>query len=208
MEKIVVLVGRAAVGKTTAEKMLEKEYGYQPLISHTTRPMREGETDGVDYHFVGRLEMDALEAAGQLLERVLYVVDGEEWIYALTKMEVEAKASNGASMVVTVNPHGIEQLKEHQEFLEKMIIMYLQIETNGEDRYFAREEDTHEIRVRWKHRLVQDDIDFDRFDSEVIPVLESKGVPVIRYMNLKNGKPILRREQLAEIHQLVEEAVL
>jgi guanylate kinase len=47
---IFVLIGPPGAGKTTLGKVLE-ELGMKKIVSHTTRPRREGEVDGVDMHF-------------------------------------------------------------------------------------------------------------------------------------------------------------
>lgn len=55
MKKIFVLMGKSASGKDTIYRDLIGELGPEldllPIISYTTRPMRNGETDGKDYHF-------------------------------------------------------------------------------------------------------------------------------------------------------------
>lgn len=50
-----VLVGRSGSGKSTMSHFLEKDLGLRRCITHTTRPPREGEVDGRDYHFVSSL---------------------------------------------------------------------------------------------------------------------------------------------------------
>lgn len=47
-----ILMGKSAAGKDTLLNKLVAQGKYKPIISYTTRPMREGETDGVEYHFV------------------------------------------------------------------------------------------------------------------------------------------------------------
>ena len=47
-----IITGPMASGKTTLAKALEKEKGYKRIVTYTTRPIREGEVDGVDYHFI------------------------------------------------------------------------------------------------------------------------------------------------------------
>ena len=49
---MLVLVGPSASGKTEVAKYLIKNYGMRKLVTYTTRPMRVGEVEGVDYHFV------------------------------------------------------------------------------------------------------------------------------------------------------------
>ena len=51
MSKCIVIAGPMCSGKTTLAKCLEGK-GYQRIVTYTTRPMREGEIDGIDYHFI------------------------------------------------------------------------------------------------------------------------------------------------------------
>ena len=53
MKKKIILVGKAASGKDFFKNFL-LEKGYKPSISYTTRPMRDGETEGKEYYFVGK----------------------------------------------------------------------------------------------------------------------------------------------------------
>ena len=54
---IVCVVGASGSGKTTASFILQKQFGWNVICSYTTRPMREGETDGVDHRFVSSEEV-------------------------------------------------------------------------------------------------------------------------------------------------------
>ena len=49
---MLVIVGESASGKSTTEKCLCALYGYKKIVSYTTRLPRDGEEDGVDYHFI------------------------------------------------------------------------------------------------------------------------------------------------------------
>lgn len=53
MGKIICLMGKSSSGKDTIYKNLmeDKSLGLRKLIPYTTRPMREGEQEGVEYHF-------------------------------------------------------------------------------------------------------------------------------------------------------------
>ena len=48
---MIILVGESASGKSTIEKILTEKYGYKKTISYTTRQPRDGEINGVNYHF-------------------------------------------------------------------------------------------------------------------------------------------------------------
>ncbi|KRM01357.1 guanylate kinase [Lentilactobacillus farraginis] len=49
--RVFVITGAAGSGKTTIRNYLHEKYGMPRVITHTTRPPRGNETDGVDYYF-------------------------------------------------------------------------------------------------------------------------------------------------------------
>jgi guanylate kinase len=53
---ILVLIGPSGVGKSFLAKKLEEEYPFKLVLSTTTRPMRDGEVQNVDMHFVTEAE--------------------------------------------------------------------------------------------------------------------------------------------------------
>ena len=56
MAKIYVLMGKSATGKDTIyKKLLERDNLHlQEVVTYTTRPIRENETEGMEYHFVDK----------------------------------------------------------------------------------------------------------------------------------------------------------
>lgn len=62
-----VITGLCLAGKSTLVKHLT-EQGYQPVVEYTTRPMRKGETDGVDYYFTDNKTFDRMEADDRFAE--------------------------------------------------------------------------------------------------------------------------------------------
>jgi guanylate kinase len=61
-----IITGNILSGKSTLARYLSK-HGYAPAVMHTTRPMRERERDGVDYHFISDGEFDRMQAEGRFL---------------------------------------------------------------------------------------------------------------------------------------------
>ena len=64
------MCGPSGAGKTTLFKRLmsdfPKTYGFS--VSHTTRSPREGETDGVDYHYVSKERMEEKIQGEEMIE--------------------------------------------------------------------------------------------------------------------------------------------
>ena len=109
MRKIFAIAGKASTGKDTLTKMLSEILEIPIALSFTTRPMRIGEKQGVEYHFISDDDFWDLHGCGLLAEYTSYeVASGETWHYGLTKKELE----KNEYVLVIVNPHGLEQLKK------------------------------------------------------------------------------------------------
>ena len=109
MRKIFAIMGKASTGKDTLTKMLSEMLELPIALSFTTRPMRAGEKQGVEYNFISDSDFWDLHGCDLLAEYTSYeVASGETWHYGLTKEELE-KADY---VLVIVNPDGLKQLKE------------------------------------------------------------------------------------------------
>ncbi len=83
MGKIICLMGKSSTGKDTIFKELLKEnpFGLKTIVPYTTRPIREGERDGVEYFFVDEDRYLALEAEGKVIEGRSYNTFHGVWRY-------------------------------------------------------------------------------------------------------------------------------
>ena len=79
---ILMFIGPSSSGKDTFFKPILEEFSLKPIILSTTRPMREGETDGLTYHFISMDEMNRLEKEKKLVERRDYHTVNGLWSYA------------------------------------------------------------------------------------------------------------------------------
>ena len=83
---IYAIVGNTLSGKSTLVRDLVTVTGIKQVITYTTRPMRDGERDGLDYHFITSEEMDSDKYFGR---RDFYTVYREEpYSYAMRKDDV------------------------------------------------------------------------------------------------------------------------
>ena len=83
MGKIFLLMGKSSSGKDTIyrELMRKKDIGLKKVVSYTTRPMREGETDGVQYLFKNEEEYRKLKDDKKIIEERTYHTKCGEWRY-------------------------------------------------------------------------------------------------------------------------------
>ena len=70
MAKIFFVLGKSCSGKDTIFKKLkeDRELNLNTVTGYTTRPMREGEINGVEYFFVNNEELEALKNQGKVIE--------------------------------------------------------------------------------------------------------------------------------------------
>ena len=109
MRKIFAVMGKASTGKDTLTKMLSETLELPIALSFTTRPMRVGEKQGVEYNFISDDDFWDLHGCDLLAEYTSYeVASGETWHYGLTKEELE----KAEYVLVIVNPDGFKQLTE------------------------------------------------------------------------------------------------
>ncbi len=92
MGKIFFLMGKSASGKDTIYDRLlkEEDLALLPYVGYTTRPIRQGERDGVEYYFTTKEELDAFEKSGKLIEsRVYHTVYGDWYYYSVDSDKVD-----------------------------------------------------------------------------------------------------------------------
>lgn len=83
MGRIVCLMGKSAAGKDTIFKELlaEKELGLKRIVPYTTRPIREGEHNGVEYFFTEEANFKRLQEDGKVIEARAYHTCHGLWRY-------------------------------------------------------------------------------------------------------------------------------
>lgn len=83
MGKMFYLMGKSASGKDTVyRKLLERCPRLCRVVPYTTRPMRDGERDGVEYHFTTPECLEEFEKSGKVIERRTYETVAGPWSYA------------------------------------------------------------------------------------------------------------------------------
>lgn len=75
-------MGKSSSGKDSIYKLLKKKYPeYKTITLYTTRPIRQGETEGVEYHFVTEKEFNKMKEEKKIIEYRTYDTKCGLWIY-------------------------------------------------------------------------------------------------------------------------------
>jgi guanylate kinase len=108
ISRVFVITGPSGVGKGTLIKRLLIAVPHLKLsISATTRAPREGEVDGVDYHFLSREEFEQRIEAKDFLEFATY--SGNR--YGTLRSDVECCLEAGESVVLEIEVQGATQVR-------------------------------------------------------------------------------------------------
>ena len=98
----IVIIGGLASGKTTLAKYLEEHHDYRRIVTYTTRPIRLGEIDGIDYRFVDKLMFNNLNRSDFFLETTKYTTAEGDWWYGTPRNAMNKTYKT----VVVLNPQG------------------------------------------------------------------------------------------------------
>lgn len=163
---IVVIVGESGCGKSSlANRFIELNPSFSKVVTYTTRPMREGEVDGVDYHFVSQEEYDKLRSEGFFLESAQY----REWWYGTPK-----GIFDDYNKTVILTPSGARNLCRNAAklgLLEQIKIVYLYVDRKSRLINILKRGDNIEEAYR---RSLSDVGQFDGFRDEADIVLENE----------------------------------
>ena len=164
MNYIFYIMGKSSAGKDTIYKLIlddlleRSEINIKPIIIYTTRPMRSGETNGVEYHFVNDKLYNDMYKKGKILESRKYNTSNGPWVYFTSSDVIDLESNNYI---------GIGTLESYTKLCEyygteTMVPIY--IETPDEYvralRALNRERNSNKDYAEMYRRLRQDLIDF------------------------------------------------
>lgn len=103
MGKIYIITGKSATGKDTLfQKLLEeKDIHFNTVVMYTTRPIRLGEIEGLEYHFVNEEGLKQLEKDNKVIEHRSYNTVHGVWHY-FTVNDGQINLNNDYLMLGTV----------------------------------------------------------------------------------------------------------
>lgn len=176
---IILLCGKSAAGKDTYQKKiirLDPYYYVLPIISYTTRPMRVGEKNGEEYHFVNKKRFHELNQEGLFIEVRHYEVlrNGEKdvWSYGSPKVDLSM-----AEYVGIVDLDGVKSyIKEYGS--ENIEVFYIYADDDVREER-AKKRGSFD-KAEWDRRLEDDD---EKFSEENLKEIEDLLGKKITYIN-------------------------
>jgi len=126
--------GPSGSGKTTLCRRLADEGEVVYSTSCTTRPAREGEKNGHDYHFLSRKEFEQLISEGKLIEYA--EVHGN--LYGTLKSEITDHISKGTDVVMDIDVQGAELVRSCSENDIRTSLVEIFVMPPSEDELRAR----------------------------------------------------------------------
>lgn len=127
MGKIFYILGKSSTGKDTIYKnILEDEtLGLKDIILYTTRPIRDGETDGKSYHFVSEKEYEDIKKSGLIIEERSYNTMHGVWRYFTVK-DNSIDLSNNNYVIIGV----LKSFIDTRDYFgsDKVVPIYIEVE--------------------------------------------------------------------------------
>ena len=140
MGKVYCVMGKSSSGKDSIyHEIMEKgALGLKPIIPYTTRPIRDGEQDGREYHFCTEDTVQRLQDAGRIMELRAYNTVYGVWKYFTVDDERIDLSKNNYLYIVTLE--GYTKIREYFG-ADRVVPIYIEVE-DGERlmRAIAREQ--------------------------------------------------------------------
>ena len=160
MGRIYYLLGKSATGKDTLYKeILKRRPKLRTVTMYTTRPIREGEQDGVEYHFVDDKQLAELETDGKVVELRAYNTVHGIWKY-FTVDDGQIDLAQGDYLLIgTLETY--EKIREYYG-AEHLVPIYIEVE-DGERLARALERERRQAVPKYKEmcrRFLADEEDF------------------------------------------------
>lgn len=160
MSKIFYVMGKSSSGKDTIYKrLMEKNPDFRTVVPYTTRPVRDGEKDGVEYFFADEAQLNEMQEAGKVIEVRSYNTRCGVWTYFTADDGQINLEEHDYLMIGTLVSY--QALKEYFG-AEKIMPLYIQVE-DGERLFRALEREQREAVPRYTElcrRFLADEEDF------------------------------------------------
>lgn len=154
----IVIVGEGGSGKDYFSDKLVKN-GMRKAVLTTTRPMREGEEEGVNYYYI---DINQFNNDAYVDNKYLCVSEFNGWKYALSKEEWDN------SDIVVLSPHALKQVRLSRD--EDFLVLYITSSKKTRRKRLSKRNDSDSV----ERRLKGDKKDFKHFTDFDIKLYSDK----------------------------------
>ena len=162
---MLVLSSPSGAGKTAiARHLLERDDGLTLSVSVTTRSMRSGETDGVDYRFVDGAEFERMVAADAFIEHATVFNNS----YGTPRRPVEAGLAAGRDILFDVDWQGAQELRNRMPGDQVSVFILPPSMAELERRLMARAQDSADVVASRMERAANEISHWGEYDYVVI----------------------------------------
>ena len=159
-----VISAPSGAGKTSLVKaLLEKTAGIGVSVSHTTRVKREGEQDGVDYHFIEKTVFKKMVEESAFLEHA-QVFDN---YYGTAVANIESTLKQGEDVILEIDWQGAEQVRKQLPYSVNIFILPPS-QSALEERLRGRGQDSDEIIARRMRDAKSETSHYSEYDYLVV----------------------------------------
>ena len=138
---------------------LVKEFGVKPIISYTTRPIRDCEQEGREYHFITDGEFERMKNNDEFVETRVYKTVNGNWYYGLPKSGIDLEDDN--NYITILDFDGLLELETWLRSIgqiDKLTSIYIDVtEQNRLIRALTREQNMTKKQVEEVIRRYYDD---------------------------------------------------
>ena len=127
--KIIYIVGKSSVGKDTIYQILKKKLNIKTYVMYTTRPIRTGEKNGVDYYYLKQEEMEKniKEINSKVMEYRTYNTVYGPWTYATI---IDKQFDSGEDMLMEGTLESYNAVRKYFANNEKVNLIPIYIEVD------------------------------------------------------------------------------
>lgn len=162
--QLYILSAPSGAGKTSlVNALVEDNPGITVSISHTTRAMRPGEINGVNYHFVSQQDFSRLVEQDGFLEYAQVF----DHFYGTSKSSIEDQLSSGLDIILEIDWQGARQIREQIQDTVSIFIMPTSQDALH-DRLMRRGQDDQATIERRMRDAVSEMSHYDEYDYLII----------------------------------------
>lgn len=121
-------MGKSCSGKSYIAKNLEMKHGFHRIVTTTSRPMRKGEKQDIDYHYISEEEFLHKIENDYFVEYKTYDTTSGKWFYG-TSYESLVNIDDNKNYVVILTPEGYRELIQKINISHKSIYVYASYST-------------------------------------------------------------------------------